>query len=71
MTAAERWRLLREPALFPEPERRIPNEPIIQSGFDVYLDDGKLIYVKDRCTPEDLRSRLHRRRGSTRDAPMP
>ena len=23
-------RLLREPALFPEPERRIPNEPIIQ-----------------------------------------
>ena len=44
-------RLLREPAPFPE--RRIPNEPIIQSGFDVYLDHGTLIYVKDRCTPED------------------
>ena len=51
-------RLLREPALFPEPERRIPKEPIIQSGFDVYLDDGKLVYVKDRCTPEDLKSRF-------------
>ena len=52
-----RW-LLREPALFPEPERRIPNEPIVQSGFDVYLDDGRLIYVKDRCTPEDLEERI-------------
>ena len=46
-------RLLREPAPFPE--RRIPNEPVIQSGFDVYLDDGKLIYVKDRCTPKDAK----------------
>ena len=44
-------RLLREPAPFPE--RRIPDEPVIQSGFDVYLDHGTLIYVKDRCTPED------------------
>ena len=44
-------RLLREPAPFPE--RRIPNEPVIQSGFDVYLDHGTLIYVKDRCTPEE------------------
>ncbi len=45
-------RLLREPAPFPE--RRIPDEPVIQSGFDVYLDHGTLIYVKDRCTPEDV-----------------
>ena len=44
-------RLLREPTPFPE--RRIPDEPVIQSGFDVYLDHGTLIYVKDRCTPED------------------
>ena len=44
-------RLLREPAPFPE--RRIPDEPVIQSGFDVYLDHGTLIYVKDRCRPED------------------
>ena len=45
-------RLLREPAPFPE--RRIPDEPVIQSGFDVYLDHGMLIYVKDRCMPEDM-----------------
>ena len=45
-------RLLREPAPFPE--RRIPDEPVIQSGLDVYLDHGTLIYVKDRCTPEDV-----------------
>ena len=45
-------RLLREPAPFPE--RRIPNEPVIQSGFDVYLDDGTLIYVKERCANEDV-----------------
>ena len=44
-------RLLREPAPFPE--RRIPDEPVIQSGLDMYLDHGTLIYVKDRCTPED------------------
>ena len=44
-------RLLREPTPFPE--RRIPDEPVIQSGLDVYLDHGTLIYVKDRCTPED------------------
>ena len=49
-------RLLREPAPFPE--RRIPDEPIIQSGFDVYLDRGTLIYVKDRCTPEDAEERI-------------
>ena len=44
-------RLLREPTPFPE--RRIPDEPVIQSDLDVYLDHGTLIYVKDRCTPED------------------
>ena len=66
-----RRRLPRGPTLFPEPERRIPNEPIIQSGFDVYLDDGKLIYVKDRCTPEDLRSRIfvHAASASPEDPP--
>ena len=49
-------RLLREPAPFPE--RRIPDEPVIQSGFDVYLDHGTLIYVKDRCTPEDVEGHI-------------
>ena len=46
-----RW-LLREPASFPK--RRPPSEPIVRSVFDVYLDGGRLIYVKDRCTPADV-----------------
>ena len=46
-----RW-LLREPASFPK--RRRPSEPIVRSVFDVYLDGGRLIYVKDRCTPADV-----------------
>ncbi len=50
-----RW-LLREPAPFPK--RRPPSEPIVRSVFDVYLDGGRLIYVKDRCTPADVKKRL-------------
>ena len=46
-----RW-LLREPAPFPK--RRPPSEPIVRAVFDVYLDGGRLIYVKDRCTPADV-----------------
>ena len=30
--------------------------PIIQSNFDVYLDEDKLIYVRDQCSPEDIRT---------------
>ena len=47
-----RW-LLREPAPFPK--RRPPSEPIVRAVFDVYLDGGRLIYVKDRCTPADIK----------------
>ena len=50
-----RW-WLREPAAFPE--RRLPSEPVIRSVFDVYLDDGRLIYVKDRCTPADMENTI-------------
>ena len=46
-----RW-LLREPASFPK--RRPPSEPIVRAVFDVYLDGGRLIYVKDRCTLADI-----------------
>ena len=28
-------------------------EPYIRSGFDVYIDNGRLIYVKDSCNIED------------------
>ena len=30
--------------------------PVIQSNFDVYLDEDKLIYVRDQCSPEDIRT---------------
>ena len=44
--------LLREP---PDvPARRRPGEPLVRSVFDVHLDDGKLIHVRDRCAPADL-----------------
>ena len=28
-------------------------EPVIRSSFDVYLDEGRLVYVKDSCNADD------------------
>ena len=41
--------------------RRSGREPDIRSNFDVYIDDGRLIYVKDSCTAHnrDLPFFLH------------
>ncbi len=33
-------------------------EPIARSEFDVYLDGGALVYVKERCSEEDARGRF-------------
>ena len=33
--------------------RRSGREPDIRSNFDVYIDDGRLIYVKDSCDADD------------------
>ncbi len=30
--------------------------PVIQSNFDVYLDGDKMIYVREQCSPEDIRT---------------
>ena len=38
--------------------RAAASEPIASSGFDVYLDDGALIYVKDPCAAADARGRF-------------
>ena len=46
-----RW-LLREPGIVHE--RRTPGKRLVRSDFDVYLDGGTLIYVKERCTPADM-----------------
>ena len=46
-----RW-LLREPGIVHE--RRTPGKRLVRSDFDVYLDGGTLIYVKERCTPADV-----------------
>ena len=32
--------------------------PVIRSNFDVYLDGNKLIYVKEQCSLEDVRTRF-------------
>ena len=32
--------------------------PVIQSIFDVYLDEDELIYVKEQCSREDVRARF-------------
>ena len=34
------------------------SSPIIRSHFDVYLGDGKLIYVRDRCSAADTGTRI-------------
>ena len=49
-------RLLREPGTVGE--RRAPGEPLVRSDFDLYLDGGTLIYVKDPCTPADMDGRV-------------
>ena len=28
-------------------------DPVVRSNFDVYMDDGRLLYVKDSCNAED------------------
>ena len=33
--------------------RRSERKPEIRSNFDVYIDDGRLIYVKDSCSNQD------------------
>ena len=33
-------------------------EPLIRSGFDVYLEDGALIYLKEPCAESDARGRF-------------
>ena len=33
-------------------------EPIIRADFDVYLDDYRLIYVKEGCRAEDFEARV-------------
>lgn len=32
--------------------------PVISSNFDVYLDGNKLIYVRDQCSREEMRTRF-------------
>ncbi len=34
-------------------EKLMTGEPIIRSGFDVYADEGRLVYVKEQCTETD------------------
>ena len=33
--------------------QRSGREPVVSSNFGVYIDDGRLIYVKDSCSTED------------------
>ena len=33
-------------------------QPLISSVFDVYVDEGKLVYVKERCVAEDRDARF-------------
>ena len=33
-------------------------EPVVESGFDVYLDGGSLTYVKEPCAADDARGRF-------------
>ena len=49
-------RLLRDPA--ERPGRRIPDEPVVRSVFDVYLHGGMLVAVKERCTAADEQARF-------------
>ena len=48
--------LLRDPG-HPAP-RTARGELLSRSVFDVWLDDGKLIFVKARCTPSELEGRF-------------
>ena len=38
--------------------RALSSAPIARGGFDVYLDGGELIYVKEPCAAEDARGRF-------------
>ena len=49
-------RLLRDPA--DRLGHRIPDEPLVRSVFDVYLDGGMLVAVKERCTAADEQARF-------------
>ena len=53
--------ILDESALSPYRQARAraaASEPVASSGFDMYPDDGALIYVKDPCAAEDARGRF-------------
>ena len=39
-------------------EAAMASEPILESGFDVYLDGDTLIYVKEPCAAADARGRF-------------
>ena len=38
--------------------RRLVGKRIIESAYDVYLRDGRLIYRKERCSPADMSTRF-------------
>ena len=48
-------------------------EPVARSYFDVYMDDGRLIYVRDPCDASDVESEffLHVVSSSVDDLPQP
>ena len=53
--------ILDESALSPYRQaqaRAAASEPVASSGFDVYLDDGALVYVKEPCAAADARGRF-------------
>ena len=39
-------------------ETAISSDPIAESGFDVYLDDDTLIYIKEPCAAADTDGRF-------------
>ena len=56
---------------FQEFMRNNDAEPAIRSVFDVHIDDGRLVYVKEHCTAEDRATRffLHVHPASAADLP--
>ena len=45
-------RLLRDAGERPAGTPPEPGAPVVRAGFDVYVQDRKLIYVKERCRPD-------------------
>ena len=45
-------RLLRDAGERPADTPPEPGAPVVRAGFDVYVQDRKLIYVKERCRPD-------------------